>query len=153
MLSYTSEIIINKPVATCFSTIVNLDSMKHWQDGLISIEHISGTPREIGSIMILNYQFGNRKMKLTESVTHRENNTAIHFNFDTKMMHNVQKNSFEAIDETTTKWTSENEFFPRSFSSRIMLFLIPKAFKKQTQKYLTNFKNYVENGTSIANQK
>lgn len=152
MLSYTSEIIINKPIATCFSTIVNLDSMKHWQDGLISIEHISGTPREIGSIMILNYQFGNRKMKLTESVTHRENNTAIHFNFDTKMMHNVQKNSFEAIDETTTKWTSENEFFCRNLKARIMLLLFPKTFKKQTQKYLTNFKNYVENGTSIANQ-
>lgn len=151
MLSYTSEIIINKPVATCFSAIVNLDSMKHWQDGLISIEHISGRPREIGSVMILNYLFGKRKMKLTESVTHRENNSSIHFNFDTKIMHNIQRNSFEAIDKTTTKWTSENEFFPRSFSARIMLFLMPKAFKKQTRKYLTNFKNYVENGTSIVN--
>lgn len=152
MLSYTSEIIINKPVTTCFSEIVNLDSMKHWQEGLISIEHISGTPREIGSVMILNYLFGKRKMKLTESVTHRENNSSIHFNFDTKIMHNVQKNTFEVIDETTTKWVSKNQFFPRNFSARIMLFLIPKAFKKQTKKYLTNFKNYVENGTSIANQ-
>jgi len=152
MLRYTSEIIINKPITTCFTEIVNLDSMKHWQEGLISFAHISGTPRKIGSTIQLNYQFGKRRMELTESVTHRENNTAIHFNFDTKVMHNIQRNSFEAIDETTTKWTSKNEFFPRSFSSRIMLFLIPKAFKKQTQKYLTNFKNYVENGTSIANQ-
>lgn len=152
MLSYTSEITINKPLDTSFSKIVNLDTMKHWQEGLISIEHISGTPRKVGSIIILNYQFGNQKMKLTESVTHRDNNASIHFNFDSKMMHNIQKNSFEAIDKRTTKWICENQFLPRSFKARIMLFLIPKAFKKQTQKYLTNFKNYVENGTSITNK-
>ena len=126
--------------------------MKHWQEGLISTEHISGVPKDIGSTMQLNYQFGSQKMKLTESVTHRENNASIHFNFDTKVMHNIQRNSFETIDKTTTKWICKNEFFPRSLSARIMLLLLPKTFKKQTQKYLTNFKNYVENGTSITNQ-
>lgn len=152
MLSYTSEIIINKPITTCFSEIISLDSMKHWQEGLLNAEHISGVPREIGSMMQLNYQFGSRKIQLTESVTYKKKNTTIHFNFDTKMMHNIQKNTFEAVDKTTTKWTSENEFFPRSSSARIILFFMPKAFKKQTYKYLTNFKNYVENGISIANQ-
>lgn len=152
MLRYTSEIIINKPITSCFSEFVNLHSMKHWQEGLISTEHISGVPKDIGSTMQLNYQFGSQKMKLTESVTHRENNASIHFNFDTKVMHNIQRNSFETIDKTTTKWICKNEFFPRSLSARIMLLLLPKTFKKQTQKYLTNFKNYVENGTSITNQ-
>jgi len=149
MLSYTSEIIINKPIITCFTEIVNLDSMKHWQEGLISFAHISGTPRKIGSTIQLNYQFGKRKMELTESVTHRKDNHSIHFNFDTKMMYNVQQNFFEIIDDDTTKWISHNQFLPRNFTSRIMLFLMPKAFKKQSKKYLVNFKNYVENGTSI----
>jgi hypothetical protein len=32
-----------------------------------------------------------------------------------------------------------------------MLFLMPGAFKKQTKKYMKNFKNFVEHETSVAN--
>jgi hypothetical protein len=33
---------------------------------------------------------------------------------------------------------------------KAMGFLMPNAFKKQSMKYLTDFKNFAENGTSVA---
>ena len=148
-MKYTTEIIINKPVEKCFSALENLENMKHWQLGFENVEHISGIPRAIGSKIKLNYRFGKRKMSLEESVMAKEKNHCIHFNFNTKGLLNIQENFFEKIDKTTTKWICINEFIPTNFSARIMLFLMPKAFKKQSKKYLTDFKNFVENGSSL----
>ena len=52
------------------------------------------------------------------------------------------------IDE----WVSESEFQFQGFGMKLFGFLMPGAFKKQSQKYLNDFKNFVENGTSVANE-
>ena len=57
---------------------------------------------------------------------------------------------FEEIDNNKTKWTSKNEFIPTNFMLRMMTLLMPGAFKKQTKKYLNDFKNFAENGISVA---
>ncbi|WP_397362315.1 SRPBCC family protein [Olleya sp. R77988] len=148
-MKYIIQITINKPLTECFNLLDDHSNMKHWQAGLDSYEHISGDPGMIGAKMKLNYTFGKRKMTLTETITHRDNNKAFHFNFDSKGMHNIQENYFEAIDANTTQWTSKNQFAPTNFAMRMMLMLMPKEFKKQSKRYLIDFKNFAENGTSL----
>ncbi len=149
-MKYTTQITINKPLADCFRTLDNHENKKHWQAGLVSYEHISGDPGTVNAKMKLNYNFGKRKMSLIETITHKEKNKAYHFNFDSNGMHNIQQNFFEAVDKNTTKWTIKNEFAPTNFSMRFITMLMPKAFKKQTYKYLTNFKAFTESETSLA---
>ncbi|WGD34086.1 SRPBCC family protein [Olleya sp. YS] len=149
-MKYTVQVTINKSLHECFKLLDDHENMKHWQEGLVSYEHISGDPGTVNAKMKLNYNFGNRKMTLVETITFKEKNKAYHFNFDTKGMHNIQQNFFEAIDDNTTQWTSINEFAPTNFTMRMMALLMPKAFKKQSKKYLTDFKNFAENGTSLA---
>ena len=60
---------------------------------------------------------------------------------------NIQKNYFEEIDENTTKWVSESEFQLSGFM-KIMSWFMPGAFKKQSQKYLDQFKVYAEDQES-----
>lgn len=148
-MKYTTQIQIDKPIDTCFALIENIDHLKHWQSGLHSVEHISGTPRQVGAILQLNYLFDRQYLTLTETLTFKEKNKALHFNFDTKGIHNIQENYFEATDSNTTIWTCNNEFIPTSLSTRLMLLLIPRTFKKQTKKYLADFKNYAEQGISV----
>ncbi len=148
-MKYTVQIIINKPVQSCFFLLDAHENMKHWQVGFESFEHISGDPGTVGAKMKLNYNFGNRKMSLIETVTSKEKEKLFHFNFDSSGMHNIQENYFEAIDDNTTKWISKNQFLPTNFGMRIMLLLMPKTFKKQSLKYLTDFKNFAENGISV----
>ncbi|WP_223033179.1 SRPBCC family protein [Hanstruepera marina] len=149
-MKYTTEMIINVPLIEFIEKLDNPENMKHWQKGLIDYDHVYGTPGEIGSKMKLSYKMGKREMELIETITFNDLPHALHATYDTKGMHNIQENFFEEIDKNQTKWTSKNEFIPTSFMLRMMTLLMPNAFKKQTKKYLTDFKNFAEKGTSVA---
>lgn len=150
-MKYTTKIIIEEPIGKVVKKMDSIDNMKHWQEGLVSCEHISGTPGELGAKMCLKYDFGNRKMELTETITKRNFPEEFHAIYNTKGMHNIQQNYFKTTLKNHTEWLSESEFLPTNFFMRIMLIIMPGAFKKQTLKYMTNFKNFVEHGTSVAN--
>lgn len=148
-MKYTSEIIVKIPLKEFIKKFDNHSNMKYWQRGLESFEHLYGNPGQVGAKMILNYKFGKRNISLIETITKNDLPKALYVNYDTKNMHNVQRNYFESTPEGHTKWISENEFIPRSFKMGIMTIIMPKAFKKQSMKYLNDFKNFAEKGTSI----
>ncbi|APY07518.1 hypothetical protein BWZ20_04050 [Winogradskyella sp. J14-2] len=150
-MEYTTEIIIEKPLEEVAKKMDSTDNMKHWQEGLISTEHISGTPGQFGAKMKLNYNFGRRKMELIETITKQEFPNEFHATYTTNGVRNIQQNYFERTPLGHTKWISKNEFQPTNFMMNAMLFLMPGAFKKQTKKYMTNFKNFAEKGTSVSN--
>lgn len=150
-MRYTTEIEIKKPIEEIIQKMDSVENLKHWQEGLVSTEHISGIPREFGAKMKLNYDFGNRKMELIETITNQNSPKAFQATYNTKGIRNIQHNYFESTDKGHTKWVCINEFEPTTFKMYAMLFLMPRAFKKQTKKYMINFKNFVENKTSIGN--
>lgn len=127
------------------------ENMKHWQEGLVSTEHISGTPGAFGAKMKLNYSFGKQKMEIIETITKHNFPYEFHATYNTKGVRNVQQNYFEITKNDFTKWISKNHYQPTTFAMSVMLFIMPRTFKKQTKKYMTNFKNFVENGISVSN--
>ena len=149
-MKYTIETIINLSRAETIRKLDNVENIKHWQRGLVSAEHISGTPGEVGAKMKLSYKFGKREMELMETITKRNFPHEFHATYDTKGMHNIQENYFEAVGMDQTKWTSKSEFIASSFMLRMMMFLMPGAFKKQSKIYMEDFKNFAEKGTSVA---
>jgi len=99
--------------------------------------------------MKLNYDFGKRKMEIIETITKQDFPNEFHATYTTKGVRNIQQNYFKSTANNTTKWIAKNEFQPTSFPMNAMLFLMPRAFKKQTKTYMTNFKNFVEQGISV----
>ena len=150
-MQYESEILIEKPIAEVIRKLASAENMKHWQEGLVSTEHISGIPNEFGAKMKLNFDFGNRKMELIETITKYSYPKEFHTTYNTIGIRNIQQNYFERTAKGHTKWICKNEFEPTNFKMNAMLFLMPRAFKKQTKRYMKNFKNFIENGPSIAN--
>jgi hypothetical protein len=148
---YTTEIIVKVPLDIFIKKMDNIDNLKHWQRGLLSTEHISGNPGELGSKIKLNYKFNKRYMEIIETITKSNFPNEFHATYNGKGMNNLQKNYFTETADNYTKWTSINEFIPLNFSMRVMLFLMPSAFKKQSLKYMQDFKNFAENGTSVTN--
>lgn len=149
-MKYTIETIIELPRNEVVKKMDNTDNMKHWQRGLISAEHISGTPGEVGAKMKLSYKMGKRELEMIETVSKRNFPEEFHGTYDAKGMHNIQQNYFEETPEGHTKWISKSEFLPTSFILRIMTLLMPGAFKKQTKAYMNDFKNFAEKGISVA---
>lgn len=152
-MKYTTEIIVDVPLAEFLKKFNDTQNLKHWQRGLISYDHISGVPGEIGSKMLLVYDFGNRKMELTETIMENNLPHSMYTSYDTNGMSNIQKNYFEGINDTQTKWKSKNEFIPTSFMLRLMTLIMPGAFKKQTKKYMVDFKNFAEKNISVSREK
>lgn len=150
-MKYSTEIIINLPRAEIIKKLDNPENMKHWQRGLVNYELLSGTIGQEGARMSLNYKLGKREMSLIETIIKRNFPEEFHTTYDTKGVHNIQKNYFKEVDENTTKWISESEFLFSGFMMKIMGFLMPSALKKQSRKYAEDFKAFAENGISVLN--
>ena len=148
-MQFTTEILIHKPISEVTKMMSSIESLKHWQDGLVSTAHISGIPNQLGATMRLNYSFGKRKMEIIETVTKQNFPNEFHVMYTTKGMRNIQENFFSVSETNATKWISKNEFQPTNFKMSMMLFFMPSAFKKQTRTYMKNFKNFVEKGSSV----
>ena len=149
-MRYTAEITVDLPRDEFIKKLDDPKNMKHWQKGLKKYEHISGKPGTEGAQMSLSYLMGKRNVDMVETIIKRNMPYELHASYDTKGVQNIQRNYFEEVNGKTV-WKSDNTFQFSGFLMKLMAFLMPGAFKKQTMKYLNNFKAFAENGTSVLN--
>ncbi len=151
-MKYTCEITIDLPRDRMVALLDDPENMKHWQRGLESYKQLSGQPRQEGAQMELAYQMGKRHLVMVETLIKYNPPHEMHTTYDTKGVHNIQKNYFKEVDANTSQWISESEFQFSSFGMKLMGWLMPGAFRKQSQKYLEDFKRFAETGESVAGQ-
>ena len=147
-MKYTKEIIINLPRKDVLTKMENPDNFKHWQDGFISNKHISGQPGIEGARSMLSFRMGKRKIEMIETIIKNNLPDELHTTYQAKGVYNIQKNYFKEVDKNTTKWVSYNEFKFSGFM-KLIGFIMPGAFEKQSLKYMQNFKSFAEEGKSI----
>lgn len=149
-MKYQHDILIKLPLKELIEKFDNPDNMKHWQKGFISFEHESGHEGAVGAKSKLKYKMGKREIEMTETIIKRTLPHEFHATYEANGVFNTQENYFEVIDDTTTKWISKSEFKFTNFMMKVMGFLMPGAFKKQSYEYMVDFKNFAEKGISIA---
>ena len=144
-MKYTNEIEINQPIKKVIELFDNPDNMGKWMEGLQSFEHISGIPGKVGAKSKLKFLHKGREMELIETVTVR--NLPEEFSGTYEMAGkgglNTVRNKFVELSPTKTKYISESEFQFTGFVKFIAP-LMKGAFKKQSLKYLNNFKKFAE---------
>ncbi len=147
-MKYQQQITVNKPRKEVVAKFSDPDSLKHWQRGFIFMKPINGILGEEGSQNLLKYKMGKREVEMTETII--KNNLPDEFSatYEAEGVYNYQVNRFSPTMESTTLWTAENEF---KFSGFMKLFgwFMPWAFKKQSRKYMEDFKAFVEEGKSV----
>ena len=120
-------------------------NLKKWQDGFVSFEHLSGTPGKPGAKSRMKYQIGKREMELIETIT--VNNLPQEFsgNYEAKQMINPMTNYFTSPKDNKTTWEAHLEYTQfKGILPKLMAFFMPGVFKKQTQKWLDQFKVFAE---------
>lgn len=150
-MKYQTEIVIDLPRSEVLKLLMDQENMKHWQRGLLAYRHLAGNPGEEGARMELEYQMGKRHMVMVETILKVALPDQWHVSYDTKGVHNIQRNFFKEESETSTRWISESDFQFGSFMMKVMGWLMPGAFKKQSMVYAQDFKNFAEKGTSVSN--
>ncbi len=143
-MKYTVGIEIDKPIDEVIALFDNTENMDKWMDGLQSFEHISGTPGEVGAKSKLHFKMGRRNIEMIETITAKNLPEEFSGTYEADGVFNVVRNKFQAAGPDKTKWVSENEFQFSSLMMKVMGFLMPGAFRKQSLKYLKNFKNFAE---------
>lgn len=101
-MKYEIKLQIDLPRADVIEKLDNVANMKHWQRGLVSAEHISGTPGETGAQMKLSYQMGKRRFYLIETITKRNFPEEFHATYETKGVKSTQENYFSETHEGNT---------------------------------------------------
>lgn len=142
-MKYSVEIEINKPIAKVIELFDNVDNMKEWMEGLQSYEHISGTAGQVGAKSKLMFKMGSREIEMIETITVRNLPAEFSGTYEAKGVFNIVRNKFQSIGENKTKYISEQEFQFGGFM-KLIGFLMPGTFKKQSMKYLQDFKNFAE---------
>ncbi|RIV34232.1 SRPBCC family protein [Flagellimonas lutimaris] len=149
-MKYTTEIVVDVPREEFIKKMDDPENMKHWQQGLIGYEQLSTNPGQEGARMSLSYKMGKREMNLVETIIKRNLPDELYMTYDTKGVHNIQKNYFKEEGDKT-RWVSETEFQFSGFGMKLMAFFMPGAFKKQSLKYMQDYKAFAEKGESVLN--
>ena len=141
-MKYTCEINIDQPIDRVLELFDNPDNMKEWQPGLVSYEHISGTPGQPGAQMKLNYKMGKREVEMVETLISRED-YKFSGTYEAKGVWNRIDAEFEKIDDNQTRYLTHQEFQLKGIM-KLYGWLLPGAFKKQTMVYMKHFKDFAE---------
>ena len=142
-MKYEVEVEINLPRDKVIELFDNPENMKYWQPGLVSFEPISGSPGQVGAKSKLQYKIGKRELEMVETITVNDLPLEFSGTYEAKGVWNHVQNFFIEKGNDKTIWKSVNEFKCSGFL-RIMIFLMPDMFKKETSKYLANFKEFAE---------
>lgn len=142
-MKFTDDIEINKPVDRVVELFDNPDNLSKWMEGLQSFEHLSGTPGQPGAKSKLVFKMGKRDIEMIETVISCNLPEEFTGSYEAKGVYNIVKNSFQQINENSTRYVTEQEFRFEGFM-KLIAFLMPGAFKKQCRKYLVSFKQFAE---------
>ena len=145
-MKFTSTITINKPKAMVAQFFADPKYLGHYQDTFISKELLQGTAGQNGAISRMLYRFGKKgTMELTETILDNKLPDSFLAQYHHKHTDNTMTTWFTIINEDTTRcdWEIHYTAF-RGFIIKLMAFLSPKMFKKQVDKWLENFKRFVE---------
>ena len=144
-MKFTCSIDINKPRETVVALFEDPQYLGEYQDGFISKELESGESMQTGAVSTMYYKQGKGQMKLTETILKNELPDIFISSYHHKHMDNTMTCRFETLSNNQTRYTSEIHYTAfRGFLPRILARLFPSMFKKQVQKWLTNFKHFAE---------
>lgn len=116
-----------------------------WQDDFQSVEMLEGKPGAVGAKSKLTYGHGKKKLELIETIISNnlpDEKTAL---YEHVQMTNTQTTRFEKLSDHLTRYTSEVEYTDfYGFVPNLMARIFPGVFKKQSQKWMDQFKVFAE---------
>lgn len=142
-MRYTVSIEISAPIDEVVKRFDDPDNLKEWMPGLVSFEHLEGTPGQPGAKSKLVFQMGKRNIEMIETVLVRDLPARFEGTYEAKGVYNEISNEFIAKDDRTTVY-STTQYFRFGGGMKLFGWLFPGMFKKQSMKYLKDFKDLVE---------
>lgn len=144
-MRFKSSIDINKPKDEVAKIFANPTYLHEYQDGFVKKELVSGVEGQDGAVSNMFYKQGKRELELTETIVKNDLPDSFEGFYHHKHMDNTMKCTFMALNDVTTRYDSEFEYTRVSWIiPKLMFMLFPSMFKKQGEKWMKQFKEFVE---------
>ena len=144
-MKFTGFVDIERPRDVVVSYFINPKYLGEYQDGFIKKELISGDTGEAGAVSMLYYGDDKRKMELRETIITNDLPNVFIAEYHHKYMDNSMKCEFQPLDDDRTRYKYEFEYTRINWiMPKLMAILFPSVYRKQGEKWMRQFKEFVE---------
>ena len=147
-MRYQLELDIELPRERVIELFLDAQNLSKWQPDLVSFEHIEGVEaRRVGAKSRQVHKMGKREVEMIETITAHNYPDEFSATYEADGVWNLIENRFVDVGGRKTNWILDSEF-KCSGIMRIIAFLMPGMFKKQTFTFMRRFKEFAENADS-----
>ncbi|MDW3651037.1 MAG: SRPBCC family protein [Bacteroidia bacterium] len=144
-MKYKGSKEINKPLEVVTKFFADPAYLAEYQDGFVKKELVSGKAGKEGAVSQMFYEHGGREMLLTETITSNKLPHSFEAFYSHKHMDNTMKCQFTALDRNRTRYDYEYEYVRMEwFMPKLIAILFPSVYRKQGEKWMQQFKEFVE---------
>ncbi len=144
-MKFKGSIEINKPQTMVAEYFADPTYLTKYQDSFLRKELLSGEQGKDGAVSCMFYTYGKGVMELTETIISNNLPHSFEAFYHHKHMDNTMKCTFISLDENKTKYLYEFEYVRMSWVlPKLMSLLFPGMFKRQAEKWVRQFKEFVE---------
>lgn len=143
-MKYRTEVIIDLPRARVVELAMDSSLVHQWQKECVSRTLLEGEHAGVGSKTEVVSKMGRREIVMIETITANNLPEGFSETYETTGVWNGIDHRFVELGDSQTKWVMDNEFQCSGLMMKLMTWLMPGAFKKQSQKYADNFKAWAE---------
>lgn len=143
-MKYSTEITIDLPRQRVIELFDNEENIFKWMEGLKSFDHLEGEPGKVGAKSEMKFEMGKRKIEMVETILERDLPDSFKMSYESAGVYNEVGNFFSEIDADHTLYRTEHYFRFDGWGMKVMAFLMPGLFKKQSAKYMKDFKAFAE---------
>jgi len=101
VVKFTASIEIKQPLEKTIALWQNPENYKHWQEGFISKELLSGTAGEVGAVSLIKLDFNKDIMELTETIQVSDLPNEFKVLIEHKHMSNTMNSKFTSINDSS----------------------------------------------------
>lgn len=142
-MKYAIETVIEKPLAEVLEQFHDSSKYMMWMPGIKSHQTISGNQRETGSQSEFEFRMNGKDFSIKETII-KNKMTEVTAEYISNGTVNTQTTQFWKIDDNKTAY-KVHESFKLSGFMKVIGFLMPYSFKKQTKEFVEAFKRFSEN--------
>lgn len=158
-MKYTVSIEIARPREEVAQLLADPAHIPKWLRGMVLHEPLNGLHGHVGTKSRVVMQMGQQQFEATETITRREpadlrgipSGSVVHFEREivAEGMWSVARERLTEASPHTTLWVSENEYRFSSLLMRLVGFLMPGTFRKQSLQHMQDFKAFAEQGKDV----
>ena len=136
---------IDKPREVVVKYFADPAYLGEYQDGFERKDLKSGEQGQTGAVSMLYYKYGKREMELEETITNNQLPELFEASYYHKHMDNTMACRFIEVEPGKTRYEYEFEYTRINWVlPKLMAILFPSMYSKPAQKWLRQFKEFVE---------